>query len=235
MNELIDKKIGDEVEGTIISDLFDGYVFKIMGGFDKDGFAMKNGILTASRKRVLLEKGDSMFRFRNGYHRTGVRKRKLVRGCIVSPDIKILNIKVIKVGPKLIPGLTDEALPKRLGPKRANNILKEFGLLEIYNKKKTNTEERKTLRFMVTKFAPKREVTTKAGKTHVKRPKVQRLITPDRLRRKRVIKKIKEERRKFTEEQKKSYVDTLKRLRKSSKKSSTAKKTETKATTAKKI
>jgi small subunit ribosomal protein S6e len=220
MADLIDKKIGDEVEGNIINDLFDGYVFKIQGGFDKDGFAMKNGILTAGRKRILLEKGDTMFRFRSGYHRTGVRKRKLVRGCIVSPDIKILNIKIIKIGPKPIPGLTEEgsAMPKRLGPKRANNILKEFGLLEIYNKKKTNTEERKTIRFMITKFAPKREVTTKSGKTYVKRPKIQRLITPDRLRRKRVIKRIKEERRKFTEEQKKGYLDTLKRLRKNSKK-----------------
>jgi small subunit ribosomal protein S6e len=220
MSELIDKKIGDEVEGNIINDLFDGYVFKIQGGFDKDGFAMKNGILTAGRKRILLEKGDTMFRFRSGYHRTGVRKRKLVRGCIVSPDIRILNIKIVKIGPKPIPGLTEEgsAMPKRLGPKRANNILKEFGLLEIYNKKKTNTEERKTIRFMITKFAPKREVTTKSGKTYVKRPKIQRLITPDRLRRKRVIKRIKEERRKFTEEQKKGYLDTLKRLRKNSKK-----------------
>ena len=104
MADLIDKKIGDEVEGNIINDLFDGYVFKIQGGFDKDGFAMKNGILTAGRKRILLEKGDTMFRFRSGYHRTGVRKRKLVRGCIVSPDIKVLNLKITKVGQQPIPG-----------------------------------------------------------------------------------------------------------------------------------
>ena len=226
MNDLIDKKIGDEVDGSVISDLFEGFTFKIMGGFDKDGFAMKNGILTAGRKRILLKKGDSMFRFRSGYHRTGVRKRKLVRGCIVSPDIRILNIKVTKVGTKPIPGLTEEGpLPNRLGPKRANNILKEFGLLEVYNKKKTNTEERKTLRFMITKFAPKRQVTTKNGKVYTKRPKVQRLITPDRLRRKRVIKRIKEERRKFTEEQRKSYVDTLKRLRRTRKPATTTQRT----------
>ncbi len=231
MNELIDKKIGDEVEGGIISDLFNGYLFKISGGFDKDGFAMKNGILTQGRKRILLHKGDNGFRFRSGYHRTGIRKRKLVRGCIVSPDIRILNLKVTKIGPNPIPGLSEDAMPKRLGPKRANNILKEFGLLEIYNKKKQNTEERKTLRFMVTKFAPKREVTTKNGKTYMKRPKVQRIITPDRLRRKRVIKRIKAERVKFTEEQKKSYLDTLKRLRKSSKR--TTKKADTKAPTQK--
>ncbi len=227
MSELIDKKIGEEVEGEVISELFGGYLFKITGGFDKDGFAMKNGILTQGRKRILLSKGDSGFRFRSGYHRTGVRKRKLVRGCIVSPDIKILNLKVTKIGPNPIPGLSEDAQPNRLGPKRANNILKEFGLLEIYNKKKQNTEERKTLRFMVTKFVPKREVTTKNDKKYVKRPKVQRLITPDRLRRKRVIKRIKADRVKFTEDQRKSYVDTLKRLRKSNKK---AKKADAKTT-----
>jgi small subunit ribosomal protein S6e len=220
MSELIDKKIGNEVDGSVIADVFDGYTFKITGGYDKDGFAMKNGILTQGRKRVLLTKGAKSFRFKSGYHRTGIRKRKLVRGCIVSPDIRVLHLKVTKVGPNPIPGLTEQGseMPKRLGPKRANNILKQFGLLEIYNKKKANTEERKTLRFMITKFAPKREVTTKSGKTYVKRPKIQRLITPDRLRRKRVLKAIKEERRTYTENAKAAYVDTLKRLRNANKK-----------------
>jgi len=41
---------------------------------------------------------------------------------------------------------------------------------------------------MITKFAAKREVKTANGKVYVKRPKIQRLITPTRLRRKRVIK-----------------------------------------------
>ena len=220
MNELIDKKIGNEVEGSIIAPLFEGYVFKITGGFDKDGFAMKNGILTQGRKRILLQKGCKNFRFKKGYHRTGVRQRMLVRGCIVSPDIKVLNLKIIKLGQNPIPGLTEQGseLPKRLGPKRATKILKQFGILDIYNKKKANPEDRKTLRFMVTKFAPKRTVTTANGKTYTKRPKIQRLITPDRLRRKRTIKKIKEERRQITEEQRKQYHDTLKRIRTNSKK-----------------
>src|SRR3954464_13515139 len=104
MNELIDKKIGNEVEGSVIAPLFDGYVFKITGGFDKDGFAMKNGILTQGRKRILLQKGCKNFRFKKGYHRTGVRQRMLVRGCIVSPDIKVLNLKIIKLGHNPIPG-----------------------------------------------------------------------------------------------------------------------------------
>ncbi len=104
MNLLIDRRIGNEIEGSTLAPLFDGYTFKITGGFDKDGFAMKNGILTQARKRVLLQKGSKNFRFKKGYHRTGVRKRKLVRGCIVSPDIKVLNLKITKIGSQPIPG-----------------------------------------------------------------------------------------------------------------------------------
>ena len=105
MNELIDKKIGNEIDGSIISELFNGYIFKITGGFDEDGFAMKNGILTQGRKKILLKKGCKNFRFKNGYHRTGVRKRKLVRGCIVSPSITVLHLKIVKTGPTQIPGI----------------------------------------------------------------------------------------------------------------------------------
>ena len=212
MGELIDKKIGNEVDGAIISDVFEGYTFKITGGYDKDGFAMKNGILTQAKKRILLQKGSSMFRFKKGYHRRGVRTRKLVRGCIVSPDIKVLHLKVIKRGANPIPGLTEAGceVPKRLGPKRATKILKQFGLTEIYNEKKKNENERKNIRYMITKFAPKREVTTKAGKKYVKKAKIQRLVTPDRLRRKRVVKAIKKERREFAAKQKEEYKKLLK-------------------------
>lgn len=228
MSQLIDLRIGNEFDGEIISDLFEGYVFKITGGFDKDGFAMKNGVLTTDRKRLMFRKGTIGFRFHKGWHRGGVRLRKLVRGCIVSSDIKILNIKIVKVGKNPIPNLSgkEDAEPKRLGPKRATNILKEFGILDTYNKKKQNAEERKTLRLLITKFANKREVTTKNGKTFVKRPKIQRLITPIRLRRKKIFKRMKEESRKYTQEQKKAYEETLKRLRKSSKKAKKTRKTE---------
>ena len=196
LSQIIDKRIGEEIDGELISDVFAGYRFKITGGFDKDGFAMKNGILTQGRKRIMLTKGNTLFRFRKGYHRTGIRKRKLVRGCIISNDIKNLHLKIIKKGPKPIEGLTEEkdAKPKRLGPKRATRILKAFGMTEIYKTKKADKNERKTLSALITQFAPKRSVTTKNGKTYVKRPKIQRLITPDRLRRKRLLKKFHEQR-----------------------------------------
>ena len=209
--EIIDKKIGDEIDGSLISDIFDGYKFKITGGFDKDWFAMKNGILSQAKKKVLLTKGCSLFRFRKGYHRSGIRIRRLVRGCIISHDIKNVHLKIIKKGAKPIPGLTEEkdAQPKRLGPKRATKILKQFGLTAVYNEKKKNKEERKNLRFMITKFAPKRSVKTKNGKEYVKAAKIQRLITPDRLRRKRVLKAIQKQRREKTEKDKKAYLELV--------------------------
>ena len=214
LNEIIDKKIGDEIDGSIISEVFEGYKFKITGGFDKDGFAMKNGILSQAKKKVLLTKGCSLFRFRKGYHRTGIRIRRLVRGCIVSHDIKNLHLKIIKKGPKEIEGLTTEkdAQPKRLGPKRATRILKEFGLYSTYQEKKKDKEQRKNLRFMITKFAPKREVKTKNGKTYVKRPKIQRLITPDRLRRKRLLKKFHEERKAKAKKEEEDYRALIKKI-----------------------
>ena len=212
MAELIDKRIGNEVDGSVISNVFEGYTFKITGGYDKDGFAMKNGILTQGKRRILLQKGCTMFRFKKGYHRRGVRERKLVRGCIVSHDIKVLHLKVVKRGANPIPGLTEAGCEeaKRLGPKRATRILKQFGLTEIYNKKKQDKNERKNIRYMITKFAPKRTVTTKNGKTYVKAAKIQRLVTPERLRRKRLLKVIKEDRVKAAKEQRASYHKLLK-------------------------
>ena len=211
--QIIDKKIGDEIDGSVISDVFDGYKFKITGGFDKDGFAMKNGILAQGKKKVMLTKGCSLFRYRRGFHRSGIRIRRLVRGCIISNDIKNLHLKIIKKGAKPIEGLTEEkdAQPKRLGPKRATKILKEFGLIGTYAEKKKDKEQRKNLRFMITNFAPKREVKTKNGKTYIKRPKVQRLITPDRLRRKRLLKAFHKERREKAEKDKKAYQELVKK------------------------
>lgn len=37
---------------------FKGYVFKIMGGCDKQGFPMKQGVLTPGRVSLLLHRGE---------------------------------------------------------------------------------------------------------------------------------------------------------------------------------
>lgn len=119
-----DKRMGQEVPGDTVGDEFKGYIFKITGGNDKQGFPMKQGVMHPTRVRLLLSDGHSCYRPR----RTGERKRKSVRGCIVGPDLAVLSLVVVKQGDSEIPGLTDVTHPKRLGPKRATKIRKFFGL-----------------------------------------------------------------------------------------------------------
>jgi hypothetical protein len=77
-----------------------------------------------TRVKLLLAEGHSCYRPR----RTGERKRKSVRGCIVAQDLAVLALAVVKQGEQDIPGLTDTVQPKRLGPKRATKIRRFFGL-----------------------------------------------------------------------------------------------------------
>lgn len=119
-----DKKISQEVEADIIGDEWKGYIFRITGGNDKQGFPMMQGVLLPHRVRLLLTDNHSCYRS----SRAGERKRKSVRGCIVGPDIAVLSVIIVKQGDNDIPGLTDQVLPKRLGPKRATKIRKFFNL-----------------------------------------------------------------------------------------------------------
>jgi len=157
-----DKRMASEVKGDSLGDEFKDYIFKISGGNDKQGFPMKQGVLCNHRVRLLFKKGMSCFRER----RKGSRKRKSVRGCVVGPDLSVLALVVVKKGPEEIAGLTDEVRPRRLGPKRASNIRKLFNL-----DKKDD----------VRKYVVRR--TTEKGKS--KAPKIQRLVTPLSLQRRR--------------------------------------------------
>lgn len=162
-----EKRMAQEVDASPLGDEWAGYVLRISGGNDKQGFPMKQGVLTNGRVRLLLSKGHSCYRPR----RTGERKRKSVRGCIVDANLSVLSLVVVKKGAGEIPGLTDSTVPRRLGPKRASKIKKLFNL----------SKEDDVRRFVI-----RRKVAGKEGKKEkLKAPKIQRLITPLRLQRKR--------------------------------------------------
>lgn len=116
--------MGQEVPGDSVGPEFVGYIFRITGGNDKQGFPMKQGVMHPTRVRLLLSAGHSCYRPR----RTGERKRKSVRGCIVGMDLAVLSLIVVKQGEGEVAGLTDVTHPKRLGPKRATKIKKFFSL-----------------------------------------------------------------------------------------------------------
>ncbi|RGB27029.1 ribosomal protein S6e-domain-containing protein [Rhizophagus diaphanus] len=185
-----DKRISAEVPGDSIGDEYKGYIFRVSGGNDKQGFPMKQGVLRNDRVRLLLAKGHSCYRPR----RTGERKRKSVRGCIVGNDLAVLSVVIVKQGEQPIPGLTDNPVPKRLGPKRASKIRKFFNL--------TKEDD-------VRKFVIRREITPKNNKkTYTKAPKIQRLVTPLTLQRKRHRIALKRRRAKAAKVAKEEY-DTL--------------------------
>ena len=124
LRAFMDHRMGQEVVGDSLGPEYKGYVFKITGGNDKQGFPMKQGIMHPTRVRLLLSDGHSCYRPR----RTGERKRKSVRGCIVGMDLAVLALSVVKKGEEEVEGLTDRFMDRRLGPKRATKIRRFFNL-----------------------------------------------------------------------------------------------------------
>lgn len=154
---------------------------------------MKQGVLTSNRVRLLLDKDSGCYRPK----RSGERKRRSVRGCIVSNDLVVVSMIVVKQGPGHIVGLTDCSVPRRLGPKRANNIRKLFNLRK--------TDDVKS--YVIRKTIPNTKHPEKPARTVA--PKIQRLITPIRLQRKRHLKVVKERRIKASREAAAEYAALL--------------------------
>jgi len=164
----MDRRMGQEVPGDSVGDEFKGYIFRITGGNDKQGFPMKQGVMHPTRVSLLLSAGHSCYRPR----RTGERKRKSVRGCIVAMDLSVLALAIVKKGDADIPGVTDVVAPKRLGPKRATKIRRFFGL----------SKEDDVRKFVIRReLVPKKE----GARPYTKAAKIQRLVTPQRLQHKR--------------------------------------------------
>jgi len=181
--KLVDKRIGQEFDGEIIGSEFNGYVFKITGGSDRNGFCMKQGVATRGKVKLLLSPGTPGYRF----GREGTRLRKTVRGCIISNDQGAINVVVLKKGDAEIAGVTDKSNPVRLGPKRANKIRKLFNLPKHSdNIGKKDAQKIDVDHFDVTRFVVKRITKEVGDKKYYKAPKIQRLVTNDRIRRKRI-------------------------------------------------
>ena len=51
-----ERRMGQEIGGEVMGENYNGYVFKITGGNDQQGFAMKQGIMRNGRARILFKK-----------------------------------------------------------------------------------------------------------------------------------------------------------------------------------
>merc|ERR1712151_1444651 len=164
--KLVDRRMGNEFEGEILGDEFKGYIFKITGGCDNDGFPMKQGILVKGRVRLILEPESVGFICR----KDGAHRRKAVRGCIVGTDISVLSLAIVKKGDAEIEGLTDSTQPRRLGPKRANKIRRMFMLPKHSDnlRKDKDAAKVKVDRWDVTRYVVRRPTKEVNGKQFYK-------------------------------------------------------------------
>lgn len=85
---------------------------------------MKQGVLTNNRVRLLMARGTSCYRER----RSGERRRKSVKGCIVDQNLSVLSLVIVKKGEEEIDGLTNRLVSRARGPKRASKLRKLFNL-----------------------------------------------------------------------------------------------------------
>jgi small subunit ribosomal protein S6e len=84
---LIGRRIGEVIDGTIIDQ--PGHKAQIMGGSDKDGFPMRPSVHGGVRRRIVLSGGV-------GFNppNEGSRKRKTVRGNVITDEIVQINMKI---------------------------------------------------------------------------------------------------------------------------------------------
>jgi len=169
---IFEKRVAMEVPIDSFGDEYKGYVVRLTGGEDKQGFSMKQGVLAPERKRLLLKAGTTCYTPK----RSGERKRKSVRGCIYNYDMAAISMVIVKRGEADIAGLTDDTITnKQLGPKRASKIRKLFNL----------SKEDDVTKWVIRRDLPAND---KHSKPRSKAPKIQRLVTAVRVQRKRAQK-----------------------------------------------
>ncbi len=86
---LIGRRIGEVVDGAIIN--LPGYKAQISGGSDKDGFPMRPSVHGGVRRRVVLSGGVGFNPLDDG-----MRKRKTVRGNVITDEIVQVNLKLVE-------------------------------------------------------------------------------------------------------------------------------------------
>lgn len=86
---LISRKLGEVIDGAVVK--LTGHKLMITGGSDKDGFPMRPNIHGGVRVGAILSEGV-------GFHpsQRGERRRKTLRGNIVTEAIVQINMKIVE-------------------------------------------------------------------------------------------------------------------------------------------
>lgn len=124
------KKIGDTIDGKLVSPELEGYELQITGGTDSSGFPMHPSSDGVGLRRVLLYKGWGFKTKPIGDKKKrrdvkkGMRMRKTVRANTIDENIAQLNTIVVKKGKKtlaeIFPDQNKKEEPKPQGEESQN-------------------------------------------------------------------------------------------------------------------
>ncbi|MBN2203106.1 MAG: 30S ribosomal protein S6e [Candidatus Aenigmarchaeota archaeon] len=91
------KKIGENFNGSLLG--LNGFELQVTGGSDKDGVPMRPDMEGSVRRKALLTKGVGFRGIKiirkKKFKRKGMKKRKLIRGNVISEDIMQINCKIV--------------------------------------------------------------------------------------------------------------------------------------------
>ncbi len=117
-NHFLGKKIGDSVEGTFVGEgdkALSGYKLEITGGSDLtgrpmrpdlDGSGVKSVLITAGvgyKGKKYVNKNSKEYR----YKYDGLRRRRNLRGNVISQDTRQINLKVVESGNRSLAAIID--------------------------------------------------------------------------------------------------------------------------------
>jgi len=117
-NHFLGKKIGDSVEGNFVGEgdkSLSGYKLEITGGADSTGRPMRPDLDGSGVKSVLITSGvgykGKKYVNKNSktyrYKYDGLRRRRNLRGNVISQDTRQINLKVIEFGNRTLAQIID--------------------------------------------------------------------------------------------------------------------------------
>jgi len=117
-NHFLGKKIGDSVEGNFVGEgdkSLSGYKLEITGGADSTGRPMRPDLDGSGVKSVLITSGigykGKKYVNKNSktyrYKYDGLRRRRNLRGNVISQDTRQINLKVTEFGNRTLAQIID--------------------------------------------------------------------------------------------------------------------------------
>lgn len=108
---LIGRRVGEVLDGAVVG--LSGHKVRITGGSDKDGFPIRPNVHGGVRRKVILGGGVGF-----NPKDEGQRRRKMVRGNVITDEIVQINMKIMEKPKKA----KEEKKTKEKTPKKEAEI-----------------------------------------------------------------------------------------------------------------